>query len=192
MVDEIVLVLPHQSFDEYSKLMAGWTSKIHSLHMVPGGDERQHSTEKGLGVLPRDFDGLVLVHDGARPLVSQRLIGDVIEAARRHGSAVAAQPVFETLKEVGEGDLVRGTVDRRRFYRAQTPQCFRHEILRAAMDKAREDRFLGTDEAQLVERMNFEIRIVPGSETNLKVTTAEDLALAAHYLQAEEKGCTTG
>lgn len=188
LVNEIVLVLPRRGFEEYSQLMSGWVSGTTSLTMVAGGEERQQSTENGLAVLPATFEGLVVVHDGARPLVGHNLIRDVIEAARRYGGALAGLPVFETPKEVGDGDLVLETIDRRRFYRAQTPQCFRYEILRMAMEKAREDQFLGTDEAQLVERMNFEIRMVPGSETNLKVTTAEDLALAGHYLAVEAKG----
>jgi 2-C-methyl-D-erythritol 4-phosphate cytidylyltransferase len=187
LVTEIVLVLPRRGFEEYSQLMSDWVSGATSLTMVPGGEERQHSTENGLAALPATFEGLVVVHDGARPLVGRDLIREVIEAARRYGGALAGLPVFETLKEVGEGDFVLETIDRRRFYRAQTPQCFRYEILRTAMEKAREDQFLGTDEAQLVERMNHEIRMVPGSETNLKVTTASDLALAAHYLEAEAK-----
>ncbi len=187
LVDEIVLVLPHRGFEEYRQLMARWISRADATTMVPGGDERQHSTANGLAVLPPTFKGLVAVHDGARPLVGQGIIRGVIEAARRYGGALAGVPVLETLKEMGDGDRVMGTVDRRRFYRAQTPQCFRYEILRDALERAREERFLGTDEAQLVERRGFEVRVVVGSETNLKVTTAFDLALAEHYLVAEEK-----
>jgi 2-C-methyl-D-erythritol 4-phosphate cytidylyltransferase len=192
LVDEIILVLPRQGFEEHEELMSRWVSEIKPVRMVRGGEERQQSTVNGLSVLPNSFDGLVAVHDGARPLSSRELIGDVIEAARRFGSAVAGLPVHETLKEVGDEGVVLGTVDRRRFYRAQTPQCFRYAILRSALERAGADGFLGTDEAQLVERMGFAVRIVPGSESNIKVTTKKDLALAKFYLEAEERRCNTG
>jgi len=182
-VDEIVLVLPRIGFQEYEGLMLPWMAKKKAFTTVPGGGERQNSTANGLDSLSPGFDGLVLVHDGARPLVGAKLIARVIEAAIEFGGAVAGLPVYETLKEVNEDELVVGTADRRRYCRAQTPQCFRYEILRQAVDRAREDDYLGTDEAALVERIGGPVRMVLGFEENIKVTTSRDLALAEYYLK---------
>jgi 2-C-methyl-D-erythritol 4-phosphate cytidylyltransferase len=129
----------------------------------------------------------VLVHDGARPLVTVEIIERVIEAAERVGAALAALPVYETLKEVDSGEMVIGTLDRKRYFRAQTPQGFRYGLLKSAFEKARSEGFVGTDEASLVERLGVEIRIVSGSERNIKVTTLDDLALAEWYLRIERR-----
>jgi 2-C-methyl-D-erythritol 4-phosphate cytidylyltransferase len=186
-IDEIVLVLPRDGFGGHADLMSKWVSGAKPVDMAPGGEERQDSVAAGLDRLPPSFDGFVAVHDGARPLVSEVIIHDVVETAKRRGGALAAIPVYETLKNVEEGGGVVGTVDRRRFYRAQTPQCFPHATLRAAIDKARAEGFLGTDEAAVVERLNAKVYIVPGSETNIKVTTEKDLALAEYYLSRESE-----
>lgn len=185
-VDEIVLVLPRIGFQEYDGLMLPWMVKNKTISTVPGGGERQDSTTNGLNSLSPGFDGLVLVHDGARPLVGAKLIARVIEAANEFGGAVAGLPVYETLKEVNEEECVVGTVDRHRYYRAQTPQCFRFEFLREAVDRARKDDYLGTDEAALVERIGGPVRMVLGSEENIKVTTSRDLALAEYYLRGQQ------
>jgi 2-C-methyl-D-erythritol 4-phosphate cytidylyltransferase len=184
-VDEIIVVLPRDGFEEHAESMVRWISGLKPVKMVPGGEERQDSVAAALDRLPSSYDGFVAVHDGARPLVNRQIIQEVIEAAKRYGGALAAMPVYETLKEVEEGGVVIGTLNRRLFYRAQTPQCFRYGVLRAAMDKACSEGYLGTDEAALVERMGVKVHVVPGSETNIKVTTEKDLALAEYYLKKE-------
>jgi 2-C-methyl-D-erythritol 4-phosphate cytidylyltransferase len=181
-IDRIVLVLPGRGFDHYTKLMAPWLKEGGNLEVVPGGESRQDSVWNGLSALSSSFEGWVVVHDGARPLVTEEVIRNVVEAGKRFGGALAGLPVEETLKEVDSGAEVLGTVDRRRYYRAQTPQCFRHQMLRAAFERARTEGFQGTDEAQLVERLGEKVHLVPGSVRNLKVTTPEHLALAEYYL----------
>jgi 2-C-methyl-D-erythritol 4-phosphate cytidylyltransferase len=182
VIDRVVLVLPQRGFEDHRRLMAPWVEGVKPVEMVPGGKERQDSTRAGLEALPSDFRGLVAVHDGARPLVESHVIARVVEAAGHTGGALAGLPVYETLKEV-EGDRVTRTVDRQRFYRAQTPQCFRYDILKEALGRALSDRIIGTDESALVERMGVEVAVVPGSESNLKVTTSKDLFLAKYYLE---------
>jgi 2-C-methyl-D-erythritol 4-phosphate cytidylyltransferase len=108
----------------------------------------------------------------------------VVAAAGLDSGAIAALPVVETLKRVSPDLLVEGTVDRERYFRAQTPQCFGQRLLRRAVDRAHAEGFSGTDEAALVERLGAPIRIVPGSERNLKVTTVEDLERVEYYLKA--------
>jgi 2-C-methyl-D-erythritol 4-phosphate cytidylyltransferase len=179
-VSRVVLVLPHRGFEEASRLMADYLGEG---TMVPGGESRQDSVREGLASIDRAFDGLVAVHDGARPAVPPALVAAVVAAAGRDSGAIAALPVVETLKRVSPDLLVEGTVDRERFFRAQTPQCFGHRLLRRAVDRAREEGFAGTDEAVLVERLGAAIRIVPGSERNLKVTTVEDLERVEYYLK---------
>jgi len=182
-VSGMVLVLPAEGFAEHRDRMHAWADGTKLLAVVPGGRARQDSVWNGLQAIPSALDGVVLVHDGARPLVSEALIEATAEAAARYGAAIAAVPVQDTLKEVGADDVIQRTVDRRRLYRAQTPQGFRSEILRAAFERAIADGFYGTDESALAERIGVAIHLVPGSEKNIKVTTAEDLLLAEHYLR---------
>ena len=181
-IERIVVVLPGRDFEQHVELMTPWLVPDDDLSLVPGGESRQDSVWNGLSTIPASFEGWVLVHDGARPLVSEEIIGRVVAAGKRFGGAIAALPVDETLKEVSSDDVVVGTVDRRLYYRAQTPQCFRHRVLRAAFERARAEGFQGTDEAQLVERTGGKVRLVAGSVRNIKVTTREHLALAEHYL----------
>jgi 2-C-methyl-D-erythritol 4-phosphate cytidylyltransferase len=146
------------------------------LIVVPGGQERQDSVRCGLERVPEPVE-IVVVHDAVRPFVSAALITAVIDAARRDGAAVCALPVTETLKRVTDG-YVTATIDRSTLWTVQTPQAFRAALLRAAHDKAREDGFLGTDEAMLVERLGHPVRVVPGLDENIKITTPGDLRRA--------------
>lgn len=184
----VVLVLPREGFDDASKLMKPFLAG-RRVETVPGGATRQDSVREGLlhADDAEEGDPLVAVHDGARPLVSPELVDAVVAAAAAEpeGGAIAAVPVVETLKRVSPGGLVEDTVDRERFYRAQTPQCFRLSLLSRALREAREAGFVGTDEAALVERLGAPVRVVPGSEHNLKVTSAEDLARVELYAGAE-------
>jgi 2-C-methyl-D-erythritol 4-phosphate cytidylyltransferase len=172
LVEAVVLVLPEEGKGAsvrgaYSKLAA----------VVAGGPERQDSVERGFARLDPAGSDLVLVHDGARPLVSAALIGRVIEAARRHGAAVPVAPLADTIKEVEGGRVVR-TLDRTRLGAAQTPQGFAAAVLARALAKAREEGFRGTDEAGLVERYGGGVAAVDGDERNIKVTTRLDLKIA--------------
>ena len=193
-VDSVVVVLPREDFERHAQMMTRWLRPDDNLKIVPGGDSRQDSVWRGISTIPVSFEGYVLVHDGARPLVSQQTIRNVVAAAKRFGGAIAGLPVTETLKEVGSDAVIVGTVDRHLYYHAQTPQCFRHATLRTALERARAAGFLGTDEAQLVERLGEKVYLVQGSVRNIKVTTKEHLALAEYYLQlgeaaeAEEEG----
>jgi 2-C-methyl-D-erythritol 4-phosphate cytidylyltransferase len=180
-IDAVVLVLPREGFESFRELMSPWTSHAKLLAVVPGGPERQDSVWEGFRAIPAGTD-LVAVHDGARPCIDPDLIRRTLTSAEQHGAALSALATHETLKEVGPGGIVVGTVDRRTIYRAQTPQGFRYAILRRAFEQARADGFRGTDESALVERLGVHVHIVLGSATNVKVTTAEDLKQAAELL----------
>ncbi len=186
VIRSLVLVLPRDGFEEAKRAVAPYLSEAFRVELVPGGKSRQDSMREGLSRI-EGFDGLVAVHDAARAAVPPSLVARVVEAAAIDGGAIAALPVVETLKE-GTADLhVARTVPRERLYRAQTPQCFRVDVLVRAVRKAAEERFSGTDEASLVERLPAPIRIVLGSEQNLKVTTLEDLERVEYYLKQGQK-----
>jgi 2-C-methyl-D-erythritol 4-phosphate cytidylyltransferase len=119
----------------------------------------------------------VMVHDGARPLVPPKLVTQVAEEAIKSGAAILAIPVKDTIKEVKDLTISR-TVPRETLWAAQTPQAFRRDLLLQAYAKAQESDFLGTDEASLLEFLGHPVRIVPGSDVNLKVTTPADLQIA--------------
>lgn len=176
-VTETVVVLPADITANPPEWLAALREG--NLTLVPGGEERADSVAAGLGALSGACR-IVLVHDGARPLVETDTITRVIAAARTHGAAIAAVPLAETLKQVDEG-RVTGTVPRKGLWRAQTPQGFRREVLEEA-HAARAEGHVPTDDAELVERLGRPVRVVPDSPRNMKVTAPDDLALAEALL----------
>ena len=144
-----------------------------NVRFVEGGKERQDSIRNGLTILEESDSDVILVHDAARPAVSQELIRRVIEGAVRHGGAIPGMPVVETVKLVADGTIIR-TLPRAALISAQTPQGFRPDILRRAYAHAATARILGTDDASLVEAIDEEVVVVPGESTNIKVTWPED------------------
>ena len=148
---------------------------------VEGGAERQDSVAAGLRALRAD-EGWVAVHDAARPLVSPEAVSRVIERAYEVGAAILAQPVSDTIKRVREGRILE-TPPRAECYAAQTPQVFRADLLREALEKAAAEGRQGTDCAQLVEALGAPVHVVIADGHNLKVTHAADLELAARSLE---------
>ncbi len=176
-VEAIVLVLKDVSLKKeylkrYRKIVA----------VAKGGKRRQDSVFSGFRQIDPEKAEIVLIHDGVRSLVSEDLIDRVIEAAREAGVAVPAIPVEDTIKLV-EGDEVSRTLDREKLFRVQTPQGFSYRILKAALDKAKEENFYGTDEASLAERMGKKVVIVQGDHKNIKITALEDLKIAEAFLE---------
>ena len=151
--------------------------------VVPGGADRQASVCAGLAGAPADTD-LVLVHDGARPLVRAELIRAAVEAAAADGAAVVAVPDTDTIKLADAERRVVETPPRGHLWAAQTPQVFRADWLREAHARAAADGFRGTDDSVLVERLGHPVRLVPGTPDNLKITTRTDLARAEQLLRA--------
>ncbi len=170
----IILVLPEQQITGWKNLCIG--HQFHLPHtIVAGGAERFHSVRNGLAQV--EHDGLVAVHDGVRPLVSETLIDRCFRAAEAHGAAIPVVPIASSVREV-VGDASRA-LDRSKLRAVQTPQCFRVEVLRKAFDLPYDPAF--TDEATLVERIGAQVHLVDGEERNIKVTTKEDL-LATHVM----------
>lgn len=151
--------------------------------VVAGGSSRQESVHLGLNALPKGTK-LAAVHDGARPLISWRLIDRVVRAANTYGAAAPAIPVKDTIKVV-EGGLVKDTPARSSLMAVQTPQVFDFDLLRGALRKAEADGAAVTDDCSAVERTGMKIKIVEGDERNLKVTTPMDLKIAELLLEEE-------
>jgi 2-C-methyl-D-erythritol 4-phosphate cytidylyltransferase len=152
------------------------------LPAVAGGGRRQDSVAAGLAALP---DGVewVAVHDAARALVRPAAVTRVIDEAMRHGAALLAVPLRDTVKRVRDGVVVE-TPPRDECWAAQTPQVFGTALLREALAKARAEGRTGTDCAQLVEALGVRVRVVPGDPDNWKITSREDLAAAERVLEA--------
>jgi len=176
-VIRIALVLPAADAAEPPAFLSGLTGA--GLVIVAGGPERTDSVAAGLAALGPDCT-TVLVHDAARPFVERAVIDAVIAHARAGEGAVAAVRVSDTLKQASADDSTRvgRTVPRDGLWRAQTPQGFPRAVLERAYAAAGASHGAPTDDAALVERIGVPVRLVPDSPRNLKITTAEDLALA--------------
>jgi len=157
-----------------------------TIHLVEGGDHRQHSVANALSSVSASADDIVLVHDAVRPFVTEEIIHDVIRAAQKFGAAIAGLPAVDTVKQVertSDGALITATLPRERVVMAQTPQGFRYDVLKKAFDEAAADGFVGTDEASLVERSGHEVAVVMGSPRNIKITAPADMELAEFFLK---------
>ena len=152
---------------------------------VVGGDQRQQSVANGLEEVGAGTD-LVMIHDGARPFLTQKIISDSLRAVQRWGASVIALPVSDTIKLTDGEGLVQDTLDRSRLWAVQTPQTFSYQLIRDAYRKAEEDGFQGTDDASLVERLGHSVKLVPGSSENIKITTQTDLHLAEQMARGKE------
>ena len=181
-VDCVVIVLGADNLEDGQKLVREhrW-SKV--IDVCPGGERRQDSVRAGLERLPGCQ--WVVVHDGSRPCLGAELIERGLDEARRTGAAIAAIPVKDTIKVVSSDAFVEKTLLRGSLRAIQTPQVFRFEIIDEAHGIARDE---VTDDATLVEQMGHKVKVYPGSDTNIKVTTHEDLYLAETILQSRGHG----
>ena len=187
-VDEVVLVCHPERVADFSADVVVGLGLTKVSRVVPGGDTRQESVHAGLARVSDDAS-IILVHDGARPLVSPAIFADAIAALRCDGAAdgvVVGHPAVDTLKTVDADRTVIATPDRASLWVAQTPQVFRARLLRRAHEAAVTSGFIGTDDASLVERGGGVIRMVEGPRHNIKVTVPEDLLFAAAVLAARE------
>lgn len=150
---------------------------VDRLLVSVGGRERMDSVWSGIEDLPDEAE-IVVIHDAARPLVTDATIAAVIAEARAGRAAVAALPVVDTLKEVDETGRILGTVDRARLWRAQTPQAFPRAMIERAHLEARRDGVTATDDAALCERLGLPVVVVRGSERALKITDEADFRRA--------------
>lgn len=177
-IREIVIVTREDLIMPVSDLCAG-LDKVKAV--VVGGGSRQESVWLGLNALSKGME-LAAIQDGARPLVTPELIDRTVRAAHSYGAAAPAIPVKDTIK-VEKSGLIESTPDRSHLRAVQTPQVFDFDLLRGALQKARNDGAEVTDDCSAVERLGMKIRLVEGEERNLKVTTPLDLKIAELLLE---------
>ena len=178
LIDYVVLVMPRADVD---KMGEDWLNKYEIVRkVVVGGEQRQDSVYNGFSSLEEGTD-IVVVHDGVRPFTTPQMIIATVEAAQQHGAAITAIPVSDTVKQAADG-FVKQTVSRDGLWRVQTPQAFQCGLLQQAFKKAKKDSYYGTDEGSLVEYLGERVKIVPGSELNIKITRKEDLVLGESLL----------
>ncbi|MFT4577775.1 MAG: 2-C-methyl-D-erythritol 4-phosphate cytidylyltransferase [Nitrospinales bacterium] len=179
LISELILVVPEK---EYDKACVDWLGKPEIVtKVVIGGEKRQDSVYNGFCEVSPQTE-IVLVHDGVRPFLSHRMIQESVDVAREYGAAITAIPVHDTIKRVDASGLVSQTVDREGLWRVQTPQVFRYELLQEAFKKANSEKFYGTDEGTLIEHLGKPVKVVEGSEQNIKITRPEDLGLSEIFI----------
>ncbi len=185
-IDVVVLPLPPDHISTTGALLQQHLPQhlFNKIILTAGGATRQDSVKAGLDRLPDSIE-LVLVHDGARPLVEPGLISRCIEEARQYGAVITAIEVKDTIKEVGADEIIHKTIDRKGLWQAQTPQAAKKDLLIKAYDLATKSKFTGTDEASLFEFANIPVRVIAGSERNLKITRPGDMHLAESLLRKE-------
>ena len=192
-VDEVVVALPREIADEPPDYLRHATKP---LRVVAGGPRRQDSVSNAFRAVAPESD-LIVIHDAARPFVSEALISRTLSAAAAHGAAIAALAVHDTVKRVqrsggtavaGTADVIAETIPRETIFLAQTPQGFRRDVLAAALAAAERDQMDATDEAALAERAGYAVHVVPGEPENVKITTAEDLEDARRRIRPARTG----
>lgn len=181
--DGIILAIHPQDEAEFTSLLKEYMiTKVKGL--VYGGKERQHSIYHALKTVKSD--GIILVHDGARPFIKKEFIHRLAEAAESKGAAIIGVPSKDTMKKVHDS-IVAETVERSSLWVVQTPQAFRMPILLKAYEQAEKDQFVGTDDSSLVERLAVPVTVVEGDYDNIKLTTPEDLFFAEAILKKQKQ-----
>jgi 2-C-methyl-D-erythritol 4-phosphate cytidylyltransferase len=170
-VSRIAVALPREIIDH----PPAWMHDRRIL-FAEGGAQRADSVRAGLAVLPADID-VIVIHDAARPVITREMIQSVIDVAAAGESATLAMPVTDTLHRIDQDQRILDTPDRTQFWRALTPQAFPRAVLEAAYARVA-DSSAATDEAGLVAKAGFPVRVIPGDASNIKVTTPGDVALA--------------
>lgn len=183
-IDELILVCGEHSLAAARQMAAAFPS-VKPLTLVLGGERRQDSSLAGVHATSQSVD-VVAIHDAARPLVTSSLWDAVVVAATTHGAAIAAIPVFDTIKRVSNGCVVE-TIARDALVSVQTPQAFHKQLLLDAFTEAERTGISVTDEATLIEQIGGTVVVVPGSTKNLKVTYPPDLGIAEALMKAERQ-----
>jgi len=176
-ISQIIVVVNKANLAKCRELIGG-EERAKSIEVCAGGKRRQDSVAAGLKQL-KDCDWVV-IHDGARPLVTRELIEDGLEAARETGAAAAAVPVTDTIKIAGDDRIVRQTPPRQNLWAVQTPQVFRVDLISKAYQKAAGE---VTDDASLVEALGNKVKLYTGSYDNIKITNSSDLLVAEALLK---------
>ena len=180
-IENVILVV-QQSRIESARGAVRMFGATKVTKIISGGRQRQFSVAKGLAELSEDVN-IVVIHDGARPCVTSQLISETIQSAKRYGSGIAAAKITDTVKEVKHGMYISKTIDRTKLWRVQTPQAFKLDLLLKGLKAVNRKKLTITDEASAVELISKKVRLVPSSLSNIKITTPNDLVLAASLMR---------
>jgi 2-C-methyl-D-erythritol 4-phosphate cytidylyltransferase len=161
-IDDIILVLPPDDLVSVRQELIDKYELTKVTSIVAGGKERQDSVRNGLAAIDGKCE-LILVHDAVRPFVTEKVIRRVAAAAKATGAASLGVKAKDTIKETGKNDIVTVTIPRHNLWLTQTPQAFKLDILKKAYKKAYDEKFYGTDDASLVERMGIKVKMIAGS-----------------------------
>jgi 2-C-methyl-D-erythritol 4-phosphate cytidylyltransferase len=182
-IDALMVVASEHNLQPIAEIVEDVATRL-PLELVIGGARRQDSIARAVDALAdRDAD-MVLVHDGARPLVTGALLERVLTAAQEHGAATAGLPLKNACKEVDDNGFVARSIERSSLVSIQTPQAFRYDILARAHREGRAQGAVVDDDAELVERLGLPVKVVDGERPNIKITTANDLPLLEAHLAA--------
>ncbi|MBQ8167888.1 2-C-methyl-D-erythritol 4-phosphate cytidylyltransferase [bacterium] len=168
-VDEIVICANKTIISDLQKM---FTHKV-----IEGGSTRQESVYNGLKTVTCDY---VLIHDGARPIITPEMINNTISAAQKHSAVTVMTKTIDTIKEVEDGKIIR-TIDRSKLYNTQTPQAFEYNLIKKAHEKLKGQSY--TDDAGMIEALGYDVYIVEGDYKNIKITTPSDIEMAKIYLK---------
>lgn len=183
-IEDIVVVVKEDESEFFKKeILDKYNFK--NIKIAYGGKERQDSVYNGLKSLDEKCD-VVLIHDGARPFVSDKIIDNCIEEAKEHKAIVVGVPVKDTIKVIDSDKNIVDTPNRSVLWAVQTPQTFDYNILIDAYKDAFKSGFYGTDDAMLVERIGYKVKMVEGSYNNIKITTQEDLNVGSQILSVQD------
>lgn len=183
-IEDIVVVVKEDESEFFKKeILDKYNFK--NIKIAYGGKERQDSVYNGLKSLDKKCD-VVLIHDGARPFVSDKIIYNCIEEVKEHKAIVVGVPVKDTIKIIDNDKNIVDTPNRSVLWAVQTPQTFDYNILIDAYKDAFKSGFYGTDDAMLVERIGYKVKMVEGSYNNIKITTQEDLSVGSQILKIQD------
>lgn len=184
-IQKIILVAKKSDFPKIISLVKKYNLKKVAI-IVEGGKERQDSAFNGLkaaGKIGAKKNDLILFHNGANPLISRKEINEIIKITKKHKAALIGHFARDTVKETDNKGFVSRTIDRKKIFLAQTPQAIEYNLAKKAFEKAKRDKFYGTDDVSLVERMGLKVKVVQGSFKNIKATYPEDLEFINSYIR---------
>ena len=182
LIDRIIVAVPEDDIDFCRNEIIPAANMEKEPILVIGGARRQDSVYSSLKTIETD-DGVVLIHDGVRPFVKPEHLVACIKGAQENGACILGIPAFDTVKHVNAKNEIVQTHKRDMLWLAQTPQAFQLQLIKKAHENAKQEGFMGTDDASLVERLGGVVKMMPGSRSNIKITNQEDLKLARALLQ---------
>ena len=191
VIDHIILAVPSSDIGYCESEIVARHRLTKVTKVLAGGAERQDSVRYALAHVPMDTD-IVLIHDAVRPFLTQRMIDEVVAAAKKDGAAIVALPMRDTVKQVRMDGMIERTVDRAPLWLAQTPQAFRRDWIETAHRKGHTEGVRATDDAFLVEWLGYSVSVVEGSGENIKVTRPEDMVIGEAILASRMKKRGTG